>query len=73
MNFLFLITVGGKFRLRLTVGPVSTSKQINQQPSDQTFLFINYHRKLQHYTNWRNGMVIKIGRHYQNCYLYLTL
>jgi len=37
------ITVGGKFRPRLTAGLVSTTKQINQQPSDQTFLSINYH------------------------------
>jgi len=68
----FLLTIGRKFRLRLTVGLVGTSKQINKQPSDQIFLSINYHPILQHYTNSPNVMVIKSGRHHQKFYRNLS-
>jgi hypothetical protein len=41
-----------QFRLRLTVGLLSTFKQITQQPHNFAFYLIRYHPILKHVTKW---------------------
>jgi len=59
----FLFTICRKFRLRFTIGLISTSKQINEQTFDLIFWSIIYLPILQRNSKWRNGMVIKCDRY----------